>query len=178
MLSISVAHLLNREVGSREDFTLEANKLDIPETIPAFSKKLTLDLTLYKLEEAVSVEFKDIDTCMRMVCDKCILPYEQNIHISQTERIYYLNRPRVIDDLADLYLINKKKLTIELDECIRQEILLHFPSQQVCSKSCKGLCQTCGKNQNTQNCRCKHYEEKTIQYFRNLKDIYYHSNKK
>ncbi|MEK7085982.1 MAG: DUF177 domain-containing protein, partial [Patescibacteria group bacterium] len=43
---------------------------------------------------------------------------------------------------------------IDLGEFLRQEIILHFPLIPVCSKSCKGLCPTCGKDKNKEDCDC------------------------
>ena len=44
---------------------------------------------------------------------------------------------------------------IELDEDIRQEILLNLPTKVLCQKDCKGLCPGCGVNLNKEECRCK-----------------------
>ena len=43
---------------------------------------------------------------------------------------------------------------IELNEDIRQEIILDYPIKIVCKPDCKGLCPNCGQNLNVDKCNC------------------------
>ncbi len=43
----------------------------------------------------------------------------------------------------------------DLTEELRQDIILLFPSNPVCSEDCKGLCPRCGANLNEGPCSCK-----------------------
>jgi len=43
---------------------------------------------------------------------------------------------------------------LDLTEEVREAIILALPGYPVCSKTCKGLCMTCGKNLNTGGCTC------------------------
>ena len=45
---------------------------------------------------------------------------------------------------------------IEMDEDIRQELILNLPSRILCRTDCKGLCVDCGANLNKQECKHKH----------------------
>jgi uncharacterized protein len=45
---------------------------------------------------------------------------------------------------------------IEMDEDIRQELILNLPGRILCQADCKGLCIDCGINLNTQECKHKH----------------------
>ncbi len=44
---------------------------------------------------------------------------------------------------------------IELEEILREQVLLALPMQRVCSEVCKGICPVCGKNRNETECDCK-----------------------
>jgi len=44
---------------------------------------------------------------------------------------------------------------MELEEILREQVLLALPMQRVCSESCKGICPVCGKNRNENACDCK-----------------------
>ncbi len=44
---------------------------------------------------------------------------------------------------------------LELDEDIRQEIILDYPVKVICRPDCKGLCPNCGQNLNIAKCECK-----------------------
>lgn len=43
---------------------------------------------------------------------------------------------------------------LDLDELLREDILLDLPSKFLCSPDCKGLCPRCGKNLNEGPCGC------------------------
>ncbi|MBU1147145.1 MAG: DUF177 domain-containing protein, partial [Candidatus Omnitrophica bacterium] len=43
---------------------------------------------------------------------------------------------------------------LEIDDDIRQEIILDSPMKVVCRPDCKGLCPNCGQNLNVGKCEC------------------------
>jgi len=43
---------------------------------------------------------------------------------------------------------------LDIDNDIREEVLLNFPVRVLCRPDCKGLCPDCGVNLNTEKCRC------------------------
>jgi uncharacterized protein len=43
---------------------------------------------------------------------------------------------------------------LELNDVLREEVLLLLPMQRVCSDSCKGICPVCGRNRNQSECNC------------------------
>jgi len=44
---------------------------------------------------------------------------------------------------------------VELNDEIRQEIILDCPMKIICKPECKGLCPNCGQNLNTGECDCR-----------------------
>jgi uncharacterized protein len=44
---------------------------------------------------------------------------------------------------------------LELEDILREQVLLALPMQRVCSEACKGICPGCGKNRNESACDCK-----------------------
>jgi uncharacterized protein len=44
---------------------------------------------------------------------------------------------------------------MELEDILREQVLLALPMQRVCSEVCKGICPVCGKNRNETPCDCK-----------------------
>jgi uncharacterized protein len=44
---------------------------------------------------------------------------------------------------------------MELEDILREQVLLGLPMQRVCSESCKGICPVCGSNRNEDGCDCK-----------------------
>jgi uncharacterized protein len=44
---------------------------------------------------------------------------------------------------------------LELEDVLREQVLLALPMQRVCSGDCKGICPVCGKNRNQSACDCR-----------------------
>lgn len=72
---------------------------------------------------------------MDLVCDRC------------------LNRfPERYQGHFDLDYSVKGKVTLDVTDDIRQEILLSYPLRQICREDCLGLCPRCGANLNEGLC--------------------------
>jgi uncharacterized protein len=44
---------------------------------------------------------------------------------------------------------------LELNDVLREVVLLALPMQIVCSEACKGICPVCGQNRNQRECECQ-----------------------
>jgi uncharacterized protein len=44
---------------------------------------------------------------------------------------------------------------IDIDPYVFEEVMLNMPIKPLCSEACKGICPTCGKNLNVEECRCE-----------------------
>lgn len=44
---------------------------------------------------------------------------------------------------------------IDLAPLIAEQVILALPTRPLCSESCRGLCETCGANRNTEACDCR-----------------------
>jgi uncharacterized protein len=43
---------------------------------------------------------------------------------------------------------------LELEDILREQVLLALPMQRICGEDCKGICPVCGKNRNEAACDC------------------------
>jgi uncharacterized protein len=44
---------------------------------------------------------------------------------------------------------------LQLEDIVREQVLLQLPMQRVCSEACKGICPVCGANRNEVDCACR-----------------------
>ena len=44
---------------------------------------------------------------------------------------------------------------VELNDVVREFVLLTLPMQRVCSEGCQGICPVCGQNRNQKECECQ-----------------------
>lgn len=156
-LIFPVAKLLKKEQGE-----VEIHKIDVKprfETDFVLSTNIKAEILLLSLPDEIHVEIRGLTTSIRQTCSRCAKKYTQKIKIPLIGAEFLLDPPAHMEDQEDFFPIDKKELTIDLTEVLRQEILLHFPLIPVCSKSCLGLCIVCGTDLNKQKCSCKKKDE-------------------
>jgi len=44
---------------------------------------------------------------------------------------------------------------LELEDVLREQVLLALPMQRTCREDCRGICPSCGQNRNTVACNCR-----------------------
>jgi uncharacterized protein len=44
---------------------------------------------------------------------------------------------------------------IDIDELVREQLLLALPTRALCKEECQGLCPVCGANKNSGQCACE-----------------------
>lgn len=71
------------------------------------------------------------------------------------------------DNQIDYVLLEDGK--IDIQELIRQLIILSIPLKTVCEETCQGLCSGCGVNLNIDECQCDH--DLVDERFAVLKDL-------
>jgi uncharacterized protein len=57
-------------------------------------------------------------------------------------------------DLFFSYDKNNLGKFLEIDQDVREEILLQWPLKPLCRNDCRGICPGCGKDLNLQECTC------------------------
>ena len=48
---------------------------------------------------------------------------------------------------------------LELNDVLREFVLLALPMRKLCDENCKGICPVCGQNRNQNECRCQNAAE-------------------
>ncbi len=120
--------LLLEESLSLEDLNLDNLKFTAPLRVSAQIEEIT---------NAVTVDLK-LNGEISAICSRCLEPYD--IDLKKNLKLNY-----TVKSLRDV---------INLDEDIRQELILGYPLRPLCSPNCKGLCPKCGRNLNKGGCSC------------------------
>lgn len=167
-LIFKISDLLEQSTGSSEQYSF-----DIPVEFPEVDARSTLTgkIEIMRMEKGLHVTITDVKILSAAICEKCLKNFDEKVEIPTAERQYYLNRPSKVEDPLDLFLINKQNLTIDVNEMMRQEIILHFPINSVCSTHCKGICAYCGSNLNEKPCKCTEEEPEENKPLSVLKDL-------
>jgi uncharacterized protein len=169
-LTFRIAKLWGSHQGTVEKHQFDQT-IVYPDENLDFASNLRAELMFIKLKDEISVLLQEAKITLRSTCQLCLKKFEEIITIPAAEREFFYETPQDIEDSSDLYLINKKMMTIDLNEMVRQEIILHLPLIPVCSKGCKGLCAHCGQNKNKSKCHCKAEDLSTHKPFKDLKKM-------
>ena len=88
-------------------------------------------------------------------CARCLEPVSGNFAV-QLERTVAaegtLTEEQLEENVDEYAVIENGKL--DLDEAIREELLLSFPMRFLCREDCPGLCPKCGKPRREGDCGC------------------------
>ncbi|HKP46710.1 MAG TPA: DUF177 domain-containing protein [Pyrinomonadaceae bacterium] len=92
-------------------------------------------------------------------CDRCLKPVETAVKGSFTRQYItadeYDAQQAVELSEEDLDLSVYDGAVIDIDELLREELLLAAPDQVLCKAECKGICPTCGADLNAGECKCE-----------------------
>ena len=99
-----------------------------------------------------------LKVAMEAECDRCLEKAEFPIQ-SEFDLFY---RPSDTGPSGDEVAISDAESEVgfyegdgmELNEILREYILLSMPMQRVCRQSCLGICPVCGQNRNVRACEC------------------------
>lgn len=104
-----------------------------------------------------------VDTEVEQVCFRCGVTYNQPVHAEIQEDFVirpaqaHGQGPRVEEDdeAPDSRLFFEGTLDLNIDELLRQSILVALPLKSLCAETCKGLCPRCGQRLSEGTCDCQ-----------------------
>ena len=89
-------------------------------------------------------------------CARCLAPVDGvfSLDFERTVAAENTLTEQQLRDLADEYVVPDKG-ELDVDEPLREELLLGFPMRLLCSEDCQGLCPKCGKPKRDGDCGCE-----------------------
>ena len=133
-------------------FEAEPSKIELDERFESVVRvKATLDKSLRQIRLQAEISAEGM-----FVCDRCLDNFEWQI--AKNYSMVYITGDRSTVDLKkeeEIQVISSDMSYIDLDEDVRQYILLGVPQKLLCREECLGICPTCGVNRNNKECMCK-----------------------
>jgi len=95
-------------------------------------------------------------------CDRCLksveVPVRAEFNLTYvTEADYKASHAAELEE-TDLALSVFDGEAIDLDEIVREQLLLAVPTRSLCREDCKGFCPVCGGDRNLKECGCQSEE--------------------
>lgn len=99
-----------------------------------------------------------LDTRARVECDRCLKPVELPVNADFT--LEYISGSEY--ESSEVAELTEAELSvsvfdgkaIDVDEIVKEQILLAVPTRMLCREECKGICPQCGTDLNTGDCDC------------------------
>ena len=99
-----------------------------------------------------------IETRVQVECDRCLKPVESLVN-SDFQLEYISGSEYESSQVAELTEAEMSVSVfdgqaIDVDEIVKEQILLAVPTRLLCREDCKGICPQCGNDRNTGECSC------------------------
>ncbi len=99
-----------------------------------------------------------IETRAQVECDRCLLPVE--MPVSADFALEYITGSEYESSGAAELTEEEMSVSvfdgqaIDVDEIVKEQIVLAIPTRMLCREDCKGICPECGTDRNTGDCSC------------------------
>ncbi|MCM8792265.1 MAG: DUF177 domain-containing protein [Candidatus Omnitrophica bacterium] len=134
-MKVELSHITTDGICIEENLRPEGLGINTEEI--KFILPLKAKAYLSRVRNVVLVEM-ELNSRFHTLCSRCLKDIELPL-----KRYLKLN-----------YKVEEKQQYIDLDEDIREEIILSYPFKFLCNPHCRGLCPYCGKNLNEGRCNC------------------------
>jgi uncharacterized protein len=99
-----------------------------------------------------------VETRAQVECDRCLKPVE--LPVSADFELEYITGSQYeaggVVELteAEMSVAVFDGEAIDVDEIVKEQVLLAVPTRMLCREECKGICPQCGRDRNTGECDC------------------------
>ena len=156
-LSEIAAHL-----GKRIRYEIDEKPMEDAASGLKCVEPITGDVAFTNTDRTIDVRGK-FGTAIEIECGRCLRTYTLQIAAPIEEELPLEGRPRAPEaaeeeeaelpenEIEPLFVDN----VFDLEEYLRQSILVNIPIKPLCDEDCKGLCPHCGANLNDGPCECR-----------------------
>jgi len=154
-VKVNVAPLLKQPIGAHTDYELTESPID-PRgenagLIEAGVSSIDADIIATHTNPGAYLE-GDARASVSLLCSRCLKPIEAPVNAHFAEQ-YYATIDVVSGDPKDQAPRDAKTIGsdfwVDLTPLLREELILATPLAPLCRPDCKGLCEVCGRDLNT-----------------------------
>jgi len=147
--------------GGKFAHSYEPGELDLNEERITIAEPPQVSGRIQQSDAKVTVSGK-VEAKLQLECDRCLkavsVPTSTEFKVEYiTPEVYQAGQAAELLD-EDLTLSIFDGAVIDVDDLVREQLLLALPAQMLCQDECKGLCPICGGDKNLKNCNCQEAE--------------------
>lgn len=158
-MKLNVAQLLKAAVGGTREYDVEETFSEVEDQ--RLTRPVHVHLHLTRINDGILAR-GDVETAIETACSRCVETAEQPIAFHFEERFLPTidissGHPVKLEeeDPGEPVFTIDANHNLDLDELVRQGIVIETPMHPLCAASCKGLCSRCGANLNLGACACE-----------------------
>lgn len=99
-----------------------------------------------------------VETLAQLECDRCLKPVQ--LPVNADFSLEYMTGAEY--ESSSVAALSEEEMSvsvfdgesIDVDEIVKEQILLALPARTLCQEECKGICPECGIDLNTGQCNC------------------------
>ncbi|MFC1809046.1 DUF177 domain-containing protein [Candidatus Omnitrophota bacterium] len=139
-MKINIANLQEDETISLEhEYNATAENIDFYDQ--HYCKSIMLLGTAHKEAHCLFIEGV-VRSAVEMTCSRCLCVTSEDFQRD-----------------VKLSICFQGEEEIDITDDIRELLIFEHPVKFLCNENCKGLCPTCGKDNNIEECECEHIDE-------------------
>ena len=135
-MKIEVDKIKDEEIELKED--VDVVDWDLDSFDVKFIDNIHLECKFKRVGREILVEAK-VSANRNIICSRCLAQAKHALE----------------QDFMLLFNINELGTYIDVDNAVREEMLLSYSMKVLCSPDCKGVCSGCNANLNIESCKCK-----------------------
>lgn len=143
------------------DFAIEPSQIDLESETAKLRNAVLVQGKVQKGIAEIVAEGK-ISADLEIECNRCLQAVGKSLEIPfraafvTIENYTREKEAQINEQDLDVSILEEDK--INLNELVREQLLLNLPEQVFCREDCKGLCQKCGTIRNLIDCNCDEKE--------------------
>lgn len=139
------------------EMTVEANRIDVEGESLTLMAPVEFSGEIFR-EGEKAIMSGNLKAVASFECTRCLTPFDMDLNISF--RAVFVSSDSEPDapeielgeDELDESVVEGGQ--IDLNDVVREQLLLALPEKNFCRDGCQGLCVKCGENLNLIDCKC------------------------
>ncbi|NLW10472.1 MAG: DUF177 domain-containing protein [Clostridiaceae bacterium] len=153
-MRVDVLSLARMPGGSMPlDFVIDADELLVHEDENCRFESIRFEGIMLNIENEVFQLTGILRVVRTGICDRCLRSARQEYEISIDEQYRRSTGSTEMDESGEFY--GYAGHSIDIDQAIRDNLLLNTPVQLLCRDACPGFCPVCGRDLNEESCNCQ-----------------------
>jgi len=119
-----------------------------------FNKLIEVELSVAKSQDQMICR-GTVRTSVKLECSRCLTEYNQGLSSDVDFVVDLAGSLQAAESEEEGYFVaDPSSSFFEIDDLVREAIILSLPLKPLCSEDCKGLCPICGADLNRSRCGC------------------------